>query len=981
MLRHCFYVSSFVTRSLTLWLIFFFLAVRAEAETATVTKIPINKDVWVSSIGHEKYGNNGGVTRWKLKGIQEFTLFDADLSSLKRRRITKALLHLRIASSEAQALRVSISTIATPWNEGNGENYARNTDGATFMSPDSSERKWTYPESTLLDAAWGSGNTIWRFANASPKDADGWQTIALEPAVVAANMTGLSHGFAAMDDVGSEWSIINGKYNEHLYVNRYFYSRHQHNSVPWLEIWTDDADNTPPEPVTKIHASTQDLPAGQALIKWQTPPDKNGKQILGFNVTIERNGKQIDVPRYLIPMAGRVGEEARMLLQDLDLKPGETIKLGVTTVDFAGNTTPPTTLVPVTVSSTPEVYPFKPLPAHITQAAAQNTLPEINGVRFAVIDMLDKIEATTGKMCPPQNPGYLSSNHLWNAATRTIRLQSARNETIAFQVHLEGSAAEVAFDFNFPATLNLKTTAYRFDYVKTGNGIMPDALCPLAGKTSIPYKEDTEAVNKRASYLMEIYVPHAMAAGEISGALKVNIADQTMELPVKLQVYDFTLPNQLSFIPEMNCYGTASPHGDKIAYYRMAHAHRTCLNRLYYNWGCRINEGAAPDIKANGSFDWERFDREFGPLFDGSAFSDLPRGATPVDLFYLPFNENWPMPIRPNYTPNYWADEAFTKEYAEGITKAAAAFTTHFNARGWHQTAFEFFFNNKAFFRRHRTATHILAPWLFDEPANIQDFWALRWYGQLFRQGVDSVGGPAQMCFRADISRSAFSRDMLAGILDIEVMGGGNAQTYRMRRDATLLGVRPTLFMEYGSANEPADANTQPVTWSLHSWANGSIGVLPWQVIGDDTAWHQGSETSLFYPSSNGVVASVRLKAFMRGQQDVEYLTMLSRFEKVPRFAIAAGMRQILNLQGKLKQNDSEDAGIWDSNQILPQDLWALRQQIAEKVAAHKPPFQTSLREFQLPPPASGKPAKPAIGYVSDAPRPPSAGPTLPQGL
>ncbi len=80
-------------------------------------RIAVTRDAWVSAVGEEREGNNGGSRRLKLKGFQEMALFDADLSALKGRRITGALLHLRCASLDAPLRRVSVSTIATPWEE------------------------------------------------------------------------------------------------------------------------------------------------------------------------------------------------------------------------------------------------------------------------------------------------------------------------------------------------------------------------------------------------------------------------------------------------------------------------------------------------------------------------------------------------------------------------------------------------------------------------------------------------------------------------------------------------------------------------------------------------------------------------------------------------------------------------------------------------------------------------------------------------
>ena len=43
-------------------------------------------------------------------------------------------------------------------------------------------------------------------ADAFPPDEQGWQRVAVDPAVVAARVAGISYGFLLFDDTGSEWS-------------------------------------------------------------------------------------------------------------------------------------------------------------------------------------------------------------------------------------------------------------------------------------------------------------------------------------------------------------------------------------------------------------------------------------------------------------------------------------------------------------------------------------------------------------------------------------------------------------------------------------------------------------------------------------------------------------------------------------------------------------------------------------------------------
>jgi len=128
----------------------------------------------------------------------------------------------------------------------------------------------------------------------------------------------------------------------------------------------------------------------------------------------------------------------------------------------------------------------------------------------------------------------------------------------------------------------------------------------------------------------------------------------------------------------MNCYGL--PDGQQRAYYRLAHEHRTVLNALPYGWTGKVK--AAPKIQADGSWDWSAWDAEYGPLFDGSAFADLPRGAIPIEAFYLPLNENWPMDHEKHFRGGFWIESAYDDAYWEEFRAASAKFAEHFNDEG-----------------------------------------------------------------------------------------------------------------------------------------------------------------------------------------------------------------------------------------------------------------------------------------------------------
>ena len=195
-----------------------------------------------------------------------------------------------------------------------------------------------------------------------------------------------------------------------------------------------------------------------------------------------------------------------------------------------------------------------------------------------------------------------------------------------------------------------------------------------------------------------------------------------------------------------------------------------------------MHDGCAPRWDSRRLvFDWSAWDRRFGPLLDGSAFADLPRKSVPVECFYLPLHENWPSPMEGNYNGDYWADRAFPESYRRAFVAASRQIAEHVRAKRWTETLFQGFLNNKNNFKA-RGWSRGSSPWLLDEPANFQDYWALRYFARAFHEGInqaaDDIAPRAmpprvvpRLVFRADISRPQWRRDSLDGLLDYHVVG------------------------------------------------------------------------------------------------------------------------------------------------------------------------------------------------------------------
>ena len=122
-------------------------------------------------------------------------------------------------------------------------------------------------------------------ADASKPDHDGWQQVAVDVRpVIAARLAGISHGFLAFDDTGSEWTRNGETFTFRLFPNRFVYSREQNGERTLLH----DRGRTGGSPAAsapsavRLEPGTALLPAGEALVSWITPADAGPAGTLGI---------------------------------------------------------------------------------------------------------------------------------------------------------------------------------------------------------------------------------------------------------------------------------------------------------------------------------------------------------------------------------------------------------------------------------------------------------------------------------------------------------------------------------------------------------------------------------------------------------------------------------------------------------------------------------------------------------------------------
>jgi hypothetical protein len=259
-----------------------------------------------------------------------------------------------------------------------------------------------------------------------------------------------------------------------------------------------------------------------------------------------------------------------MHLRDLGLEEASSAVVSVRAADGAGNLGP--------AANTTVRFLGKPvgsLPGSVSDSAhvpAATPMPRLGAGEVTVIDELDKVDAQSGEYIPPQPRDDLRANHLWNAAERQISLHAARNEFVAFQVMIQGRQLgrdvdlrpELVFSGQAGSTMQVNSARYRL--VPTTAGLLPDPIVPLGASApqlpgnAVGRSREVKSVDSMAEALtqnlhVELYVPHDLPAGTHRGTLTLHSGRESLRLAVTLTVWDFTLPDHLSFLPEMNCYG------------------------------------------------------------------------------------------------------------------------------------------------------------------------------------------------------------------------------------------------------------------------------------------------------------------------------------------------------------------------------------------------------------------------------------------
>ena len=970
------------------------LVLAALAARAEEVRLPVSADNSICCHPDETDDNLGASSRIKMKGIENILFLNFDPAPLKGKQVTKAVVRIKATDRNVMVRKVGFSTIATPWAEGKQGSEKKAADGdSSFRSPEAgSGRNWAGPGSNVLDAIWGRGGTIWTQSYVKPDD-QMWFEMEFDGRLLEACALGLGFGLAVSDDNGQTKSGHKDVVPDSNFANNWFCSREHNNAQPVFLATVAPA--AAPEPArldvqVKPWPGGADFESGGLEVSWPGPRDEaEAKAQLGCKVKLSVGGGEYqELPRWMHPPLARAGERVRALIKGQPAGAKVKAQVQVFRHGFSDSVAAGEGNGEVSAKlRTPEALEVAKLerpagepPAN--EAARVWALPD--GVKANPVT--GNVLEEAGVVYEGNAAGkYSQSNAAWSGAQKTAYLAGLCGEWVAFQLVCQNAAqGPVEYkvtpgDLKGPGGAAIPAAAVQLSrlwYQKTGKGERGwygDPLVPIKAGETFKVPDLANAVPNQANQTVyvEFFVPKDAAPGVYTGPLAVQAgAGAPLELTVKLEVGVGRIPDRACFVWSMNAYSSpGTPYGKpgspefieaERSFYTMSHLHRTCLAVLHYSHGGTYADGCALPLEGQGKQmrvkDWSAWDQRFGPLFDASAFKGTPREGLALDHFYLVLSEHYPTPMAEGYKwnnavwENHWKvagpiEEGFSPQYQDQWTTVAADHLKHFQEKGW-QTRFQIYLNDKYFYKQYdpkrKAHGRGVCFWLLDEPMHVDDFTALAFFGKLFRQAQAAAGAQAAktMAFRVDVSRPQWGRDTLDRVVDLNVTGGFSdyrpwLEDWRERYGQAV--------WTYGGAPESTGSALGIAAQALDLYGRGVDGFVPWLTLGGEGNWQNFEATCVFYTGKPrgiaGACASLRLKQYRRGEQDVEYVRLFAEKTRLlkddpSRQQVGRLLRGTIQMTKKLGTLDSQGAVTESFSGLRPEDFEQLRRALAKALAA-----------------------------------------------
>ena len=862
-------------------------------------QLPVTKDNSIVMVDGEWDLNAGQQGRIRIKGNQHMVSMAFDTRAIAGKRVKRAT--LVCVKGEQEISGVSISTIATPWDEYRSSGLTAGMDGVA---------DWGYQGAKFPAVCGGNGFTLVHQTKSEIRD--GRYHWDVPPDMIHAMAIGVAHGLAIHEhdsDTGRNPTI---------------FAREQSGKMPYLIVEVDDQLEAKAEAATALRLDSAD--SGSARLRLTSP-------MHGFAYEVSVDGKLLG--RHNIPLVIN-GREQTFQLRDLSssIAADQPYEIKVVTLNRTGQRSQPAVLRSVILKSGSIEKPS------VSLAPRHSAL----GADLCVIPILDKYDAA-GKTVGDLPPDYRTHNSIFDG--HRVRLTAAAGEVVGFQLLLrsqqgkrdEKVSVKVQLDEVEPR-IDLHQAVYVPANAEAEGRLIPDPLLPMPNFILLEPDADSSVV-------ADVYIPFDAPSGLRRG--KITISDGRI-VPLEIKVLPFALPRQVTFFCEMNGYGLPDHVNEYYALQQVAYDHRVHANILHYshntaapgsrksNLDMRLRSGRRMDNKKYDSFEpgatagyWDDFVEAFGPYIDGSLFKNGHRGPIAAPGFYLTFHESWPLNCRQYFNGNPDAYQSFVDrpEYATTYVNILQDFARLADSKGWKQTGFQVYFNNKGSLNEKTKA-----PWILDEPSGFWDYRALQFYGELTDRGR-RVAPDVQINYRIDISRPEYCRGQLDRRDDLWIVSSSAFQSYRrlvtdrMRSDGLKAWV-------YGTSNHIHETNRNIQAWALDAWQDGATGIVPWQTVNKSgSALKEADQLGLFIFDKDAagetvIRHSMRLKAYRDAQQLIEYLNLLKQRRRWSPDQMRSFVNHYVDLESQVNKTNVEDAGTTAYGRLSALGLETLKLATAE---------------------------------------------------
>jgi hypothetical protein len=503
-----------------------------------------------------------------------------------------------------------------------------------------------------------------------------------------------------------------------------------------------------------------------------------------------------------------------------------------------------------------------------------------------------------------------------DSAGGAVVLTAARNGYVSFRLLVRGAGEyRLAAKPGGGLEIDLFKAWYHKLHAESGAPAewWPDALVFVPKRAAFRLPDDDNDVPEQTTqeFWVDVFVPRDATPGEAKGKIDLTAGGQTISLGIRVQVLPQTIPDEPCVVMDYNSYGCRNltemypkafgrarrgeAHWNKCIeilhnYHRVVREHRGLFHNLGYGHAGSFDPIYGPRTEGSGRtkniVDWDYYDRHYGPLFDGSAFSKAAPGgpparqaATPVWSAYTPINPDWPA----SYL--WWGQRGYEVEFTRGM----AQFDAHLREKGWTRTYMEFFFNHK---KRYR--------WFEWDGDEVKYYHDMDYHEKMVRMWESvTADSPVRWVYRMDASWHMKKQlREFGGHRNLWVCGGFFRWYPEEVRAA--LGRPGELMWWYNGTPPVQGGSTEILALPYETWATGMHGNCQWLTNspGPDP-WFDcnGANTGAVYPGErfgiDGPIPSIRMKVLRNGIQDLDLLTQQAKragtLEKV-RAEVGAGV-------------------------------------------------------------------------------------------